>query len=421
MLVHDLNKRILGFVAHKRVEFITTRRICPREYIFSLFKKHPVKNKNDMNAFMSIDPVVLDGICKLNHITHIKGYNPFNVPMNLIDDYMFRDVPLHACTPPVSKSPKLFVKSTPNQNILDDFKNNNDVLALVSKDEYNSLKRNWKFHDVTCIPAGSIQCMESDHWYDKMPQSFMNPSDMYIISRQHLGKQHSVAIEDCIDLGISEAATKKTKTSKTNRTVKASKAFKKKHSRDSKRVDLNDASSDSSDLTFSTVSDDVVVYTDASIIDRQIGIGIWSEDTRFELQKYMYVEGVYGHDIDINRGELLAILYALMHLKSFTNHYTPLNVTIMTDSITAIKLLKGSVYCTKFETIVTSILDLIRSWNGRITIKKVKGHSGDIGNDNADFLARYGVVNRKSGESFLVPPEHNDEGDFWNYLRYLNS
>jgi ribonuclease HI len=415
MLVHDLNKRILGFVSYKRVEFITTQRICPREHIFSLFKKHPVKTKSDVNAFMSIDHHVLDAVCKVNKITHIKGYNPFNVPMDLVDDYVFHDVKygmgrsdgeIEGGVGMMVKNPRLFVKSSPNQNILDDFKRNSDVLALVSKDEYKSLKRNWKFYDVTCIPAGSVECVESDHWYDRMPQNFTNPTDMYIISRQTLGKQHSVAIEDCIDAGLVHAAKKKSKTAKTSKTSKAFKA--------SKTLKLT-----SEVVTDQCVHDDVVVYTDSSIIDKQIGIGIWSEDPHFELQKYMYVEGVY--DIDINRGELLAILYALMHLKPFTSHFLPLNITIMTDSITAIKLLKGTVYCTKFETIVTSILDLIRSWNGKITIKKVKGHSGDIGNDNADFLARYGVVNRRSGESFLVPPEHNSEGDFWNYLRYLNS
>jgi len=73
-------------------------------------------------------------------------------------------------------------------------------------------------------------------------------------------------------------------------------------------------------------------------------------------------------------------------------------ITIYTDSFTSMKLISEGyneklVRNKKYEDIVFLILKNIELRKTRTNILKVKAHTGDIGNSNADLMARIGVYN----------------------------
>ena len=138
---------------------------------------------------------------------------------------------------------------------------------------------------------------------------------------------------------------------------------------------------------------DGCVYTDASVMHRIAGIGIWSE--YYKLNNSGSLKGL----IDINRAELGAIFIALLKLNYQGNVY------ILSDSITALQLINGSIDIYKFSLIAKCIQYMRDNWNGSIKFKKVKGHSGNIGNENADRLAHDGVINHYKRKQLYLPDD----------------
>lgn len=138
---------------------------------------------------------------------------------------------------------------------------------------------------------------------------------------------------------------------------------------------------------------DGCVYTDASIMNKIAGIGIWSD--RYELNNSWSLKG----HLDINRAELGAILIALLKL-----NYEG-NVHILSDSLTALKLINGSIQLDKFSLIANCVQYMRDNWSGSINFKKVKGHSGNIGNENADRLAHNGVMNHYHHKPLYLPDD----------------
>lgn len=135
------------------------------------------------------------------------------------------------------------------------------------------------------------------------------------------------------------------------------------------------------------------VYTDASIMNKMAGIGIWSN--HYEFSNSWSLKGM----LDINRAELGAILVALIKL-----NYEG-NVHILSDSLTSLKLINGSLQLDKFSLITHCIHYIKDNWKGILKFKKVKGHSGNIGNENADKLAHDGVMNHHTNKCIYLPDD----------------
>lgn len=400
MIVHDINRKILGFVAHKRVNFIVNHKICERENISSLFKKHPVpKTRNDMYASSSLHHECIDNICAINHITDVRGYNPFNVPMDLVGKYSFHDL-----LPNVQPAPekRVFMKYGPS-NTFHEIKNNQNVIAMVSKEDLKSLKRNMSLHTLAMIPKNTVRCLPSDHWFEKEHDGFTNPNDIYIVSHEKMGNRKGVTerLEDCLE----EEITKKSRSRRNTGSIS------------SKSSGIGSGVGSGIGSGVGTIT----VYTDASIIDGMMGIGVWCDDVGYDIQKHLYIESA-DEVSDINRGELSAILFALLKLKSCREDdcvQQSQDVVVMTDSLTSIRLIQGTQYSAKFDVLVKCIQHVVREWKGRVFFKKIKGHSGNVGNDNADFLARYGVLNKI--ESFLIPYRGAmDTATYTKYIKYAN-
>lgn len=156
------------------------------------------------------------------------------------------------------------------------------------------------------------------------------------------------------------------------------------------------------------------IYTDASIKNKQMGIGIWSSDENIAISRR--IDGY----TDINRAELVAIFCSLL----YTRKTIPSNKIILTDSITSIKSIKGDVYCDKFSNITEYIQIILSNWDGYVRFQKVKGHSGDIGNNEADKLAGNSILVPNT-KMFIIPDFINyenivDMDKYFDYLYQLN-
>jgi ribonuclease HI len=120
---------------------------------------------------------------------------------------------------------------------------------------------------------------------------------------------------------------------------------------------------------------DNIVYTDASIIKDNCGIGIWFPLTDESFQYRIKL-------IDINYAELFAIYVALL--------ISTKQLTVYTDSLTAINLLCKINYNNKYADLLLKIHNIMSTRT--VNLIKVKAHSGDKGNDIADSLARASII-----------------------------
>jgi len=136
------------------------------------------------------------------------------------------------------------------------------------------------------------------------------------------------------------------------------------------------------------------VYTDASFMhQKRMAIGIWSKD--FNINSSYKLKGYP----DSNRAELGAIFGGMLYIKNKKE-----DVNILTDSLTSLRLISGDIDCkNKFKILVDSINYLKYNWKGEIIFTKVKAHSKNIGNNNADLLAKIG--NNNINTKTLILPD----------------
>jgi len=137
----------------------------------------------------------------------------------------------------------------------------------------------------------------------------------------------------------------------------------------------------------------VITYTDASIRLQKGGVGFVSTNTNNE--KYTF--HARAHEIkDINRLELGAIFAGIAMCDPSVDKL------IFTDSQTSITNLVTAGKKTKYDKLSKFVHQLAKERFGNIYLSKVKAHSGDPGNDEADYLAKIGT---ESGVLYVLPDE----------------
>ena len=132
-----------------------------------------------------------------------------------------------------------------------------------------------------------------------------------------------------------------------------------------------------------------LVFTDASLRKGRAGIGIYYQTAKC-LENYALAHKRPMHSPDINHAELAAIFVAVLRSHRRTD------LEIYTDSQVSINLLERGTTKAKFKMLTDCTRWLLWRREGAIKLKKVKGHSGVLGNEVADRLA---------GEAFFGRPE----------------
>ena len=151
----------------------------------------------------------------------------------------------------------------------------------------------------------------------------------------------------------------------------------------------------------------VITYTDASIHLKKGGVGFVS--TNADKEKYSF--HARAHEIkDINRLELGAIFAGIAMCDPSVDKL------IFTDSQTSITNLVTAGKKTKYDKLSKFVLQLAKERFGNIYITKVKAHSGDPGNNEADYLARMGTT---SDVLYVLPDEFETIDSWFQHHKYL--
>ncbi|XP_023218574.1 uncharacterized protein LOC111620812 [Centruroides sculpturatus] len=105
----------------------------------------------------------------------------------------------------------------------------------------------------------------------------------------------------------------------------------------------------------------------------------------------------------INQAESLAILKSLEHIQRTINNRTKEEITIISDSRVALHQIKAM--NTKFKLIkdIIHMVSNLKSNHIKVHFHWTKGHSGEIGNDKADFLAKK-AISHLNGPTFSLVP-----------------
>lgn len=426
--VYDKQRRIIGHVAAQRVKLMKTLikadyKVGINEYLPKIVQVHQIRKEHEAYSFCTPHPRLIDRIGNLNGISDVVGYTPLNVPRSLIGKYKL--VARHpidglcgfACgSDEIYKTNTLLWTDVNNKafsnsqlnGAYDSIVGTRDPLrhiCLVPLQDRHSFKQlvdryvmNNGGHILTVIPKGSMMLRASDHWYRDSRREMNSCFDICVvmfgneegIDQWPLTKGYVKDFEDALNSEVVGNRKIRIDVNKLALTKKNNMLY----CRSIVKLPcvINDYVGlvDSSDPSSSKISNadnggvpKVVVYTDASIVKNKMAVGIWCNHGELKLEKSFRLTGL----LDINRGELAAILLGLMMIP---NTY---DVIVKTDSITSIQLIKKKIWCEKYNDLVDAIRILLENWQGSVQIVKVKGHSGDVGNDNADYLARYGVDN----------------------------
>lgn len=144
----------------------------------------------------------------------------------------------------------------------------------------------------------------------------------------------------------------------------------------------------------------IISYSDASIRANRGGIGFVSRNANDEA----YTFSARAHETnDINRLELGAIF------TSIATTDPDLDTLIFTDSQTSISNIVTKMKRTKYDKLAKYVLQLSKERNGNVYVSKVKAHSGDPGNDEADRLAKQGTMS----DTIVVLPDEFSSIDEW--------
>lgn len=144
----------------------------------------------------------------------------------------------------------------------------------------------------------------------------------------------------------------------------------------------------------------IISYTDASIRANRGGLGFVSRNANEEA----YTFSARAHETkDINRLELSAIFTSIAMADP------DMDTLICTDSQTSISNIVTRAKRTKYDKLAKFVLQLTKKRNGHVYVSKVKAHSGDPGNDEADRLAKQGTMSN----NIIVLPDEFSSIDEW--------
>ena len=151
----------------------------------------------------------------------------------------------------------------------------------------------------------------------------------------------------------------------------------------------------------------IISYTDASIRANRGGVGFVSRNA----DEQAYTFHARAHETkDINRLELSAIFTSI----AMTD--PSLDTLIFTDSQTSISNIVTKMKRTKYDKLSKFVLQLTEERFGGVYVSKVKAHSGDPGNDEADRLAKQGTLS----DTIIIPPdEFASVGEWFDHHKYL--
>ena len=146
----------------------------------------------------------------------------------------------------------------------------------------------------------------------------------------------------------------------------------------------------------------VISYSDASIRANRGGIGFVSRNANDDAYTF--------HARDINRLELSAIFTSIAMVDP------DLDTLVFTDSQTSISNIVTKMKRTKYDKLAKFVLQLSKERNGHVYVSKVKAHSGDPGNDEADRLAKQGTM---SDRLVVLPDEFSNIDEWFIHHEYL--
>lgn len=406
-MIYDRHDMLIGNVKHKRYTFLkdefckfyniknddpdTTQNDnlsnlwyddlgdCMKRYAY-------MNKKTDLLKYTSMPYNLINETCDILKLRNLEHFTPFNIPMsknNLTflsrNDFVFGSV--EKSTQQSSFINTIYSianikKKIKNKFYLTDPARPTKHLFCVPLLPNLNMPELVENKQVLCvIPPNSIRLRSSDHWYDIEYNNIMNKYPIAICVFYNEIAYEVSPINMCEFLQLEHTINKNMIHQHTN--LKLNKDI-----LPIRKTVLKHLSEQTTQET---------IYTDASIrlINEQFvsGIGVWFGCNN---DKNISQRIIYDHGNDINYCELVAIYMAIK-----TSSYDK-EVTIYTDSNTSMKLIHegythGFVSNKKYKDIVQEILIKINQREQPTYIAKVKAHTGDVGNTNADLMARLAV------------------------------
>lgn len=349
------------------------------------------QKKYEIYKHSRMESSVIESFCNTLDLHNLENFTPFNIPMKSERHFI---------------SNKHSIFGSKHKQIGGSYFINNIISynSLQNKShELNALEPYIPSRNVICIPLLSFQnishLIDDKHIMCIIPKNTMvmkTPDNWYDIEYKDILNRYPIGIyllcnEVSLDVSPIHTNTLKELEQTINATLINTSISLNKNIHVYKNTNNNPVKCHTqlNDVVYDTES----IYTDASIrtVDSKYvaGIGIWfgSKNEKNVSQRFE-VENIN----DINFCELFAIYLAI--IKSDPNK----EIHIHTDSMTSMKLLEegflhNSIQNKKYETPVMKILSVIKSRKHKTRIFKVKAHHDDLGNNNADYMARSGVYN----------------------------
>ena len=382
-----------------------------------MFRYPYKKTKQDILNKTCLPYDILQNICDAYNIDVLKNFTPFNTPMNKLNyvsknDYMFGSLEKTHNTYTLENtiySSSIIKKQLKHVRELSSIESlpYRSIYCIPILPDMNVLNFVDKNNIICIIPPETLYLHPSDHWYDV---EYTNIINTYPIAICMFCNELSLATSPILIEKIEklECVVNKQNASKSIKIVLNKNIF---------PTFEND-----NKTSLSYLKNEESIYTDASI--REINnecvasIGIWYGPNN---NKNVSQRIISEYDNDINYCELVAIYVALL------NANKNMNTKIYTDSFTSLKLLNEGnnhydfkVKNNKYRDIVHKILTTIHSREYKTELYKVKAHNGNIGNMNADMMARLGIFN-DNNDPIHVKDIHKKYNKLINTLNHLRS